>query len=58
MIARIRKLGWLLLALALMGTPAAVGVDTPVTPNASPEVQALMAYFSDIYGKKILSGQQ
>ena len=42
----------------LMGTPAAFGVDTPVTPNASPEVQSLMAYFSDIYGKKILSGQQ
>ena len=32
--------------------------DTPVTPNASPEAQALMTFFSDIYGKKILSGQQ
>jgi len=58
MIARIRKLGWFLLALALMGRPAAVGVDTPVTPNASPEVRSLLTYFSDIYGKKILSGQQ
>ena len=29
-----------------------------MTPNASPEVQSLLAYFGDIYGKKILSGQQ
>src|SRR5262245_22307303 len=36
----------------------AAGVDTPVTPNATPEVHSLLAYFSDIYGKKILSGQQ
>lgn len=32
--------------------------DTPVTPNASPEAQSLLAYCWDIYGKKILSGQQ
>jgi mannan endo-1,4-beta-mannosidase len=36
----------------------ASGADTPVTPGASPEAQSLLAYFSDIYGKKILSGQQ
>ena len=32
--------------------------DTPVTPNASPEAQALLTFFSNIYGKKIISGQQ
>ncbi len=50
----------LFLALALTAIPAIVarGADTPVTPNASPEVQSLLAYFSDIYGKKIISGQQ
>jgi hypothetical protein len=56
MIRRLRKVGFL--ALALVGAPAVFGVDTPVTANASPEVQSLLAYFSDIYGKKILSGQQ
>ncbi len=46
------------LVLAAMGSAAAFGFDTAVTPNASPEAQSLLAYFSDIYGKKILSGQQ
>src|SRR5689334_18849832 len=32
--------------------------DTPVTPNASPEAQAMLAYLHDIHGKKMLSGQQ
>lgn len=32
--------------------------DTPVTPNASPEARALLAYLHDIHGKKMLSGQQ
>jgi hypothetical protein len=41
-----------------MGVSAAFGFETAVTPNASPEAQSLLAYFSDIYGKKILSGQQ
>jgi hypothetical protein len=36
----------------------AAAADTPVTPNASPETQSLLAFLSDIYGKKILSGQQ
>jgi len=50
----------LLLALVLTAARPAVasGADTPVTPGASPEAQSLLAYFSDIYGKKILSGQQ
>lgn len=43
-------------SLALAGTVRAI--DTPVTPGASPEVKSLLAYFSDIYGKRILSGQQ
>ena len=50
--------GFLLLVLVAMGASAAFGFDTAVTPNASPEAQSLLAYFSDIYGKKILSGQQ
>lgn len=32
--------------------------DTPVTPGASPEAQSLLAFFTDTYGKKIISGQQ
>jgi hypothetical protein len=58
MTLRLFKPGFLLLALGLIAAPAAFGVDTPVTPNASPEAQSLLAYFSEIYGKKILSGQQ
>ena len=52
------KAGCLLLVVAAMEVPVAFGFDTAVTPNASPEAQSLLAYFSDIYGKKILSGQQ
>ena len=50
----------LLLALGWMAGPAtaATGADTPVTPNGSREAQSLLAWFSDIYGKKIVSGQQ
>jgi hypothetical protein len=48
----------LALAGALTQAGVARGADTPVTPNASPEAQSLLAYFSDIYGKKIISGQQ
>ena len=29
-----------------------------MTPNSSPESRALLTYFSDIYGKKIIAGQQ
>jgi hypothetical protein len=32
--------------------------DTPVTPNSSREAQSLLTFFADIYGKKIISGQQ
>jgi mannan endo-1,4-beta-mannosidase len=32
--------------------------DTPVTPGASREAQALLTFFADSYGKKIISGQQ
>ncbi len=32
--------------------------DTPVTPNSSKEAQTLLTFFADIYGKKIISGQQ
>jgi hypothetical protein len=36
----------------------AFDADTPVTPGASPEAHSLLAFFADIYGKKIISGQQ
>jgi hypothetical protein len=47
-------------ALLLSVAPAAFAfeADTPVTPGASPEAQSLLAFFSDIYGQKIISGQQ
>jgi hypothetical protein len=44
--------------LILLGLGANTFADTPVTPNASPEAQALLAYLHDIHGKKMLSGQQ
>src|SRR5882724_5131317 len=47
-----------LLALLLTRTALASPGATPVTPHSSPEAQALMACFLDIYGKKVLSGQQ
>ena len=31
--------------------------DTPVTPGASREAQSLLTFFSDTYGKKIISGR-
>ena len=46
------------MAFMCLGSASALGAETPVTPGASAEVQSLLAYFSDIYGKKILSGQQ
>ena len=45
---------WMVLARPLFALEA----DTPVTPNASPEARRLLAFFSDIYGKRIISGQQ
>jgi len=45
------------LAIFLMAAKA-FGADTPITPGASPQAQSLLSYFSDIYGKKIISGQQ
>jgi mannan endo-1,4-beta-mannosidase len=43
----------------LWGLPAksAVTAYSPVTPNSSPEAQALMSFYSDIYGKKVIAGQ-
>jgi mannan endo-1,4-beta-mannosidase len=57
-----KKVGGVWPGLALVGVMVLTGVarggDTPVTPNAAPEAQSLLAWFSDIYGKKIISGQQ
>ena len=36
----------------------AFDADTPVTPGATREAQSLLTFFSDTYGKKIISGQQ
>ena len=44
--------------LNIAGIALAFTADTPVTPNASPEAQSLIAFLSDIYGTKTLSGQQ
>jgi mannan endo-1,4-beta-mannosidase len=44
--------------LVWLGLGANAFADTPVTPNASPEAQALLTYLHDIHGKKMLSGQQ
>jgi hypothetical protein len=38
--------------------PWTVLADTPVTPNASPEAQALLSYLHNASGNKMLSGQQ
>ncbi len=53
------QLRWLLAVplLLLAQTVHAFESDTPVTPAASHETQSLLAFFSDIYGKKIISGQ-
>ncbi len=46
-------------ACLLLCVPSfAFEAGTPVTPGASPEAQSLLTFFSDIYGKKIISGQQ
>ena len=37
---------------------ASAAADTPVTPNAAPEAQALLACLHEFSGKKMLSGQQ
>ena len=58
---RVARAGnFFLLALVLWLAPNtfAFQADTPVTPSASRETQALLNFFADIYGKKIISGQQ
>lgn len=48
----------ILFLLLLFAAKLSAQKPTPlVTPNASPEAQALFNYLNDIYGKKILSGQ-
>jgi mannan endo-1,4-beta-mannosidase len=44
--------------LFLASMDFAFEADTPVTPGASREAQALLTFFADTYGKKIISGQQ
>jgi hypothetical protein len=44
--------------VTLAQSASAFLADTPVTPNSSSESRALLTYFSGIYGKKIIAGQQ
>jgi mannan endo-1,4-beta-mannosidase len=46
-------------ALTFLALPTfAFEADTPVTPGSSKEAQTLLTFFADIYGKKIISGQE
>lgn len=56
LIARICAI--VVLFTALTPPAKAFEADTPVTSHASPEARALLTYFANIYGKKIISGQQ
>lgn len=53
-----RSREWSVFALLLLFSLLPAFADTPVTPNASPEAQALLSYLHDVSGKKMLSGQQ
>ncbi len=52
---------WQALSLAVFlllgGYAPAYEADTPVTPGASPEAQALLNFFASVYGKKVIAGQ-
>jgi mannan endo-1,4-beta-mannosidase len=54
----VRRIGVGLIVLLCAVRMFAFAPDTPVTPGASPEAQSLLAFFTDTYGKKIISGQQ
>jgi hypothetical protein len=45
------------LLLFLAQAALAFQPDTPVTPGASPEAQAMLNYFAHTYGRKIIAGQ-
>ncbi len=55
---RTLNIGAVLALVFLAPLAFAFEADRPVTPNSSKEAQSLLAYFADIYGKKIISGQQ
>jgi hypothetical protein len=48
----------LALAGVLMILQPVARADTPVTPDASPEAQSLLAFLEHTYGRNIISGQQ
>jgi hypothetical protein len=56
--ARRMKVSSVMALLLLAQIVSGFEADTPVTPGASREAQSLLNFFSDIYGKKIISGQQ
>ena len=47
----------MLWALRAESAATALSANSPVTPQASPESQALLNFFSDVYGKKVIAGQ-
>jgi hypothetical protein len=46
-----------ILLVAACSTAGAFSPDTPVVPGASPEAQSLLAWFSSVYGTKVIAGQ-
>ena len=53
---------WQAVSLALillwgLRVESAITAISPVTPNSSKEAQSLMNFFSDVYGKKVITGQ-
>jgi hypothetical protein len=55
----ILKTIWVFLILGIISNPvySLTGPIKPVTPNASPEVVALLKFFQDNSGKYTLTGQ-
>lgn len=54
----VRRIGFVALWLLASVRLFAFAPDTPVTPGASPAAQSLLAFLTDTYGKKVISGQQ
>ncbi len=46
-----------ILLIFLAQLAQAFQADTPVTPGSAPEAQALLNFFADVYGKKVIAGQ-
>ena len=51
-LSALKRFSVVAMLLGFAGNLFGFAPDTPVTPGASPEVQSLLAFFTDIYGKK------